>query len=187
MSEFESKIESSSEGDSGSRSRSDRDHRIHASSVHVAMTSSSGSSFSSPEVQRTGELPPGTTMATVAEHPNVELPLGTNTNAVQLSVGNGSPDATLSQFLQDSPHEVMQFVPTNPFASVPQLQSSSTGPVESQGLGNTYVTNSQSNVRNELHVSLDPLLVAQAHRAVEQSRVDILSQAQVALDQSRAQ
>ena len=88
MSEFESKIESSSEGDSGSRSRSDRDHRIHASSVHVAMTSSSGSSFSSPEVHRIGELPPGTTMATVAEHPNVELPLGTSTNAVQLPVGN---------------------------------------------------------------------------------------------------
>ena len=186
MSAFETKIESSSEGDSGSRSRSDRDQRVNASSVHVAITSPSGSTFSSPEVQRAGVLPSGTAIATIAEQPNVVLPLGTNSNAAQLALGNGSPDATLSQFLQDSPNEVVQHIPTNPFDSTPQPRSSSTGPVESPGLGNIYMAN-QSNVRNELHVSLDPLLVAHAHQAVEQSRVDILSQAQVALDQSRAQ
>ena len=172
---------------SGSGSRSRSNFRVEASSVHVAMTSSSGSSFPSPEIQRTGAMPSGTTIEAIAEQPHVEIALGTNTSGVQLSLGSESPDATLSQFLQESSHDQMQHVPSNPFERVPQPQPSSTGPVGSPGLGNTYVTNNQSHVRNELHVSLDPFLVAHIHQVVEQSRVDILSQAQMALDQSREQ
>ena len=115
------------------------------------------------------------------------MPLGTNNSEVQLALGNGSPDATLSQFLQGSPNDQMQNVPANPFDRSSYPEPSSTGPVGSPGMGNTYVMNNQSNVRNELHVSLDPLLVAHANQAVEQSRANILSQAQRALDQSREQ
>eukprot|EP00438_Fugacium_kawagutii_P007603 Skav200637 [mRNA] locus=scaffold353:180885:187483:+ [translate_table: standard] len=45
----------------------------------------------------------------------------------------------------------------------------------------------QERRRQELNVSLDPLLVAQAHHVVEQNRVSIISQAQEALNQSRDQ
>jgi hypothetical protein len=100
------------------------------------------------------------------------MPLGTNNSEVQLALGNGSPDATLSQFLQGSPNDQMQNVPANPFDRSSYPEPSSTGPVGSPGMGNTYVMNNQSNVRNELHVSLDPLLVAHANQAVEQSAKD---------------
>jgi hypothetical protein len=56
MSGFDARIDESSESDSRSRSGL----RVEASSVHVAITSSSSLSFSSPEVQRSGVLPLGT-------------------------------------------------------------------------------------------------------------------------------
>ena len=139
MSGFDAKIDESSESDSRSRSGL----RVQASSVHVAITSSSSSSFSSPEVQRSGVLPLGTAIEAIVEQPNVEMPLGTNNSEVQLALGNGRPDATLSQFLQGSPNDQMQNVPANPFDRSSYPEPSSTGPVGSPGMGNTYVMNYQ--------------------------------------------
>lgn len=142
MSGFDARIDESSESDSRSRSGL----RVQASSVHVAITSSSSLSFSSPEVQRSGVLPLGTAIEAIVEQPNVEMPLGTNNcnnSEVQLALGNGSPDATLSQFLQGSPNDQMQNVPANPFDRSSYPEPSSTGPVGSPGIGNTYVMNYQ--------------------------------------------
>ena len=73
---------------------------------------------------------------------------------------------------------------------------SSTGPVRSQGGGTSFSQANQANIHNEynqtlirqeLNVSLDPMLVAKANQAVQESRDAIISQAQMVLDQPRDQ
>lgn len=198
MSAFESKVDSSS--DSGDRSRSE--HRIGGATTKVV--TSSDSSMSTAERKKGSERLQGSNIGTVAEgsssvFPPV-LPLcagmhSTEAIADQVSSVNQSPDGTLSQFIH-SPESQEQLVPT--FSRGQQVSSSSAGPVgfpAPEG-GATFVQNNQTNVkqefsqtqvRNELHVSMDPFIIAQANQAFEQSRANILSQAQVALDQSREQ
>ena len=130
MSGFDARIDESSESDSRSRSGL----RVQSSSVHVAMTSSSSSSFSSPEVQRSGVLPLGTAIEAIVEQQMLRC---------LWALGTGSPDATLPQFLQGSPTDQMQNVPANPFDRSSYPEPSSTCPVGSPGMGNTYVMNCQ--------------------------------------------
>eukprot|EP00438_Fugacium_kawagutii_P025376 Skav223563 [mRNA] locus=scaffold34:198043:207130:- [translate_table: standard] len=139
----------------------------------------------------------------LAEDPNPVLPLGTGSQGTQMAIGDDderqvgqSPDGTLSQFIR-SPGSHNQVVPVNPFRVPPGGDPSSIGPVGTPEGANFVQQNNlkqeyhqhqyQTNVRQELNVSLDPLLVAQAHHVVEQNRASIISQAQQALNQSRDQ
>eukprot|EP00438_Fugacium_kawagutii_P003567 Skav226536 [mRNA] locus=scaffold4831:171920:204024:- [translate_table: standard] len=139
----------------------------------------------------------------LAEDPNPVLPLGTGSQGTQMAIGDDderqvgqSPDGTLSQFIR-SPGSHNQVVPVNPFRVPPGGDPSSIGPVGTPEGANFVQQNNlkqeyhqhqyQTNVRQELNVSLDPLLVAQAHHVVEQNRASVISQAQEALNQSRDQ
>eukprot|EP00438_Fugacium_kawagutii_P007496 Skav230013 [mRNA] locus=scaffold1958:420290:428629:+ [translate_table: standard] len=144
------------------------------------------------------------TMGGLAEDPNAVLPLGTGSQGTMQAIGDDdddqqlrqSPDGTLSQFIR-SPGSHDQVVPLNPFRVPPGGDPSSTGPVGTPDGANFVQQNNlkqeyhqhqyQTNVRQELNVSLDPLLVAQAHHVVEQNRASAISQAQEALNQSRDQ
>ena len=136
MTEFESRIDDSSESDQ--RSRSDR-AVSHARQVRVGTPSEPtiSESMSTPDERR--------------PVPN-QMQISTNTNQ--------SPDATpLSQFLQSNEHSPQ--LPRNPFQSPPGQGVGAEGPP-----GHSF---SQTNVRNELHLSMDPFIIAQASQMVEQA------------------
>ena len=195
MAAFETKVGSSSEDESG-RSRSDR--VIGGSTAKIALVSSSDTSMSTPEVSKKGAMPSGTTHKVTVSSSAAALPLGTG-SMQQQSVEDGdpsaihSPDGTLSQFLHESPTNMIQTIPQNPFARS-STDPSSTGPVGNASGNPTVVHHHQTNVKyesnqtnttNELHVSMDPFIIAQANQALEQSKATILSQAKMAVDQSR--
>ena len=78
---------------------------------------------------------------------------------LQIANTNQSPDATLSQFLQlQSPDHSPQ-VPPNPFQTPPERGMGTEGPP-----GPSFT---QTNVRNELRVSMGPFIIAQASQAVD--------------------
>ena len=72
---------------------------------------------------------------------------------------------TLSNFLRDGSQASSPTIPQNPFPN----PGSSAG-----GQGPTY---SQTNVRNELHVSMNPFVIARAHQVIEQARERLRAEA----------
>lgn len=192
---FEAWLETELLGTSDSRSRSDL--RVSVGTTKVQLVTLSDFSMSTPEIQRVGATPSGSTMGMLAENPSAVMPSGTGPQ--ETIAGNNeppmnqTPDNTLSEFLQSLKGQ-NQLMPTNSFLRGPQGEHpSSTGSVGTPEGGITFVQNNvrykyyqhQTNVRQEFNVLFDPLLVAQAQHAVEQSRISIISQAQIRLNQTR--
>ena len=91
------------------------------------------------------------------------------TRIVQPSV---SPD-TLSNFLREDSNQGSPGLPQNPFQ----------GPPAASGPGPSFV--SQTNVKNELHVNMDPYIIAQANQAIQQAREGLRAEAMQYVDAER--
>jgi hypothetical protein len=72
---------------------------------------------------------------------------------------------TLSNFLRDGSQASSPTIPQNTFPN-PGSSAGDQGP--------TY---SQTNVRNELHVSMNPFVIARAHQVIEQARESLRAEA----------
>ena len=177
MSAFDSRMDESSESMGRSRSTPERgtvdaaSHRIIAQGTSISESSSSESRGRN--VQRAPQLVP------------------TNQTA-------HSPDATLSQYTRGDSHEQSPIsLPSNPFQP-PRNPTDRSPP--GTGFGQGSSANRPQNatfVRNELNVSVDPLILAEANQIVDRTRQEALqfagtfvgqvrSEAETLLEQERA-
>ena len=177
MSAFDSRMDESSESMGRSRSTPERgtvdaaSHRIIAQGTSISESSSSESRGRN--VQRAPQLVP------------------TNQTAHSL-------DATLSQYTRGDSHEQSPIsLPSNPFQP-PRNPTDRSPP--GTGFGQGSSANRPQNatfVRNELNVSVDPLILAEANQIVDRTRQEALqfagtfvgqvrSEAETLLEQERA-